>query len=158
LSGDEGFRRVQDTGETIADAALRLAGTIDTSGLENSTLRATSVRIAIPHRREDKTSEVVLATVLIGNDIAFVAVPGEAFTGHQIALREKSPVAHTFFLGLGYSGEGIPFTIYLPTKRAAVEGGYGADNTTFLAVGAGEQIVDAAAAAIETLVSMGEIE
>jgi len=153
LSGDDGFRTVQETGAAIAAAALRVAGGIDSSGADNAPLLAKRDLISIPHRRDDKASDVAITILVIGKDIALVAIPGEAFTGHQIALREKSPAENTFLLGLAYSGEGVPFTIYLPTKQAAAEGGYGASNTTFLEVGAGEKMVDAAVASVRTLVS-----
>jgi len=156
LSGENAFRTVQETGGAIANAALRVAETIGSPNATGATLRAKRSRLSIPHRREAKVSDVVVTTLLLGRNIALVTVPGEAFTGLQAALRERSPVKNTFFLGLAYSGEGIPFTIYLPTKQAATEGGYGADNTTFLEIGAGERIVNEAIASITSLVSQLE--
>jgi len=76
-------------------------------------------------------------------DIGFVTIPGEVFVTHQLDLRSRSPLLHTFLFGYAYSGEG-QVAGYIPTIQAAVEGGYGASYRTRIEVGAGERIIDRA--------------
>ncbi|MHC4532473.1 MAG: neutral/alkaline non-lysosomal ceramidase N-terminal domain-containing protein [Planctomycetota bacterium] len=75
--------------------------------------------------------------VLLGEEIAWVGFPGEFFDDFQIALRNRSPVLHTFFLG--YCNDVFS---YFPTIQAASEGGYGASYSTYVEVGAGERLVN----------------
>jgi hypothetical protein len=75
--------------------------------------------------------------VLLGEEIAWVGFPGEFFDDFQIALRNRSPIPHTFFLG--YCNDVFS---YFPTIQAASEGGYGASYSTYVEVGAGERLVD----------------
>jgi neutral ceramidase len=84
--------------------------------------------------------QLPVGTVLINREIAFMSMPGEPFVEFQMEWRERCPVRDCFFLGYanGYYG-------YLPTVRAATEGGYGAASTsTWMEVGAGDRMVDTA--------------
>jgi len=81
-----------------------------------------------------------VTTVLINKQIALVALPGEPFVEHQMQWRARCPVPHAFFLG--YSNAEFD---YFPTIRAASWGGYGASHSsTWVQVGAGEEMVDRA--------------
>jgi len=84
--------------------------------------------------------------VLLGKEIAWVGFPGEFFDDFQIALRNRSPVPHTFFLG--YCNDVFS---YFPTIQAASEGGYGASYSTYVEVGAGERLVDNAIIRLHTI-------
>jgi len=86
----------------------------------------------------EENMELPVTTALIDRKIAIVGMPGEPFVDFQTDLRAKCPVRDCFFLGYtnGYYG-------YFPTIRAAAEGGYGAvSTTTWVQVGAGEQMED----------------
>ena len=85
--------------------------------------------------------------VLLGEEIAWVGFPGEFFDDFQIALRKRSPIPHTFFLG--YCNDVFS---YFPTIQAASEGGYGASYSTYVEVGAGERLVDNAIIRLHTMV------
>ena len=85
--------------------------------------------------------------VLLGEEIAWVGFPGEFFDDFQIALRNRSPIPHTFFLG--YCNNVFS---YFPTIQAASEGGYGASYSTYVEVGAGERLVDNAIICLHTMV------
>ncbi len=85
--------------------------------------------------------------VLLGEEIAWVGFPGEFFDDFQIALRNRSPIPHTFFLG--YCNDVFS---YFPTVQAASEGGYGASYSTYVEVGAGERLVDNAIICLHTMV------
>jgi hypothetical protein len=85
-----------------------------------------------------ETMDLTVTTALINRNIAIVGMPGEPFVDFQTDLRAKCPVRDCFFLGYtnGYYG-------YFPTIKAASEGGYGAvSTTTWVQVGAGEQMED----------------
>ncbi|MBL7189943.1 MAG: neutral/alkaline non-lysosomal ceramidase N-terminal domain-containing protein [Phycisphaerae bacterium] len=84
--------------------------------------------------------------VLLGEEIAWVGFPGEFFDDFQIALRNRSPIPHTFFLG--YCNDVFS---YFPTIQAASEGGYGAIYSTYVEVGAGERLVDNAVIRLHTM-------
>jgi len=84
--------------------------------------------------------------VLLGKEIAWVGFPGEFFDDFQIALRNRSPIPHTFFLG--YCNDVFS---YFPTIQAASEGGYGASYSTYVEVGAGERLVDNAIIHLHTI-------
>jgi hypothetical protein len=81
-----------------------------------------------------------VTSVLINKQIALVGMPGEPFVAFQVDWRNRCPVRESFFLGYtnGYFD-------YFPTILAASQGGYGAaDSDTYVAVGAGERMLDRA--------------
>jgi neutral ceramidase len=81
-----------------------------------------------------------LVTVTLGEDLAFVGLPGEFFVEHGLTLKEKSVIPHTY--AFGYCNEGFG---YFPTINAAWQGGYGAkEEATVVEVGAGERFVNEA--------------
>lgn len=77
--------------------------------------------------------------ITLGRDVAVVAFPGESFVEHGLAIKNASPFRTTLVVELANHGE----TIYVPTRAAAVGGGYETTNTT-VAPGAGELMVEAA--------------
>lgn len=76
--------------------------------------------------------------ITLGRDVAIVAFPGESFVEHGLAIKNASPFRTTLVVELANHGE----TIYVPTRGAAVGGGYETTNTT-VAPGAGELMVEA---------------
>lgn len=86
----------------------------------------------------EEKMQLPVTTALIGRKIAILGMPGEPFVQFQMDWRARCPVQSCFFLGYtnGYYG-------YFPTIQAATEGGYGAQSaTTWVQVGAGEQMVN----------------
>lgn len=93
-------------------------------------------RIFAPPIKEELL--LLVMTVLLNKKIAFMGMPGEPFVDFQVNWRDRCPVKDAFFMGYanGYSG-------YFPTIKAASEGGYGtASATTWVQVGAGEEMVE----------------
>jgi neutral ceramidase len=91
-----------------------------------------------------------VTAVLIGKQIAIIAVPGEPFVEFQQSWRARCPVPTALFFGYtnGYHG-------YFPTIGAASRGGYGAASaSTWVEVGTGERMVDWAL--IQTYQMMGK--
>ncbi len=77
----------------------------------------------------------------LGQNLAFLNLPGEPFVELQLQLKKRSPLPHTFLLGYtnGYAG-------YFPTLQANREGGYGANSggTMHVEAGVGEAMVEEA--------------
>jgi len=93
-----------------------------------------------------------VTTLLVNKQIAFVGMPGEPFVDFQIDLRDRCPVRHCLLLGYtnGYFD-------YIPTILASSQGGYGAgDSNTYVAVGAGERMLDQALIRIHEM--LGELK
>jgi hypothetical protein len=93
-----------------------------------------------------------VTTLLVNKQIAFVGMPGEPFVDFQIDLRDRCPVRDCVLLGYtnGYFD-------YFPTILAASQGGYGAgDSDTYVAVGAGERMLNHALIRIYEI--MGELK
>jgi hypothetical protein len=91
-----------------------------------------------------------VTAVLINKRMAIIAAPGEPFVDLQENWRARCPVDTALFFGYtnGYHG-------YFPTISAASRGGYGAASaSTWVEVGAGEQMVDWAL--IQTYQMMGK--
>ena len=78
-----------------------------------------------------------------GNSFCFASLPGEPFVEFQLSFREKTECATTMLFGYSYSAGGA-WAGYIPTILASVQGGYGADYNTTVAVGTGEHLIDRA--------------
>ncbi|MFN0108835.1 MAG: neutral/alkaline non-lysosomal ceramidase N-terminal domain-containing protein [Blastocatellia bacterium] len=139
---ENGFGEAEKTGIALAEEALKVARKLKPLTNASSKLHAISEVKEFRDRWDStKTIKAGLTTLLINNNIAIATLPGEPFVDLQIALRDKSEVANTFLFGYTYSAGG-EWVGYLPTIRAAAEGGYGAGYSTNIEVGAGEAMID----------------
>ncbi|MBP8256233.1 MAG: hypothetical protein KAX37_02830 [Opitutaceae bacterium] len=83
-------------------------------------------------------AEVMVIT--LGDELAFVGVPGELFVELGLQVKMNSPYKYTFLNELANGAIG-----YIPTRRAMSEGAYGASPpTTRNEPGNGEALVDSA--------------
>ena len=81
-----------------------------------------------------------VTTILLSKKIALMGMPGEPFVDFQIDWRHRCPVPDAFFVGYANG-----YYDYFPTVKAASQGGYGAgDSDTYMAVGAGERMLNQA--------------
>jgi hypothetical protein len=80
---------------------------------------------------------VEISAITVG-DVAMVGLPGEIFVELGMAIKERSPFAHTYVFELCNDSIG-----YVPTRVAYEEGGYEATNTR-LQPGTGERFVETA--------------
>jgi hypothetical protein len=146
-----GFGEAEKMGNAVAEEALKVVRRLKPQVNANASLRA-AAEVVESHDRWDakKTVRAGLTTLLVNNDIAIATMPGEPFVDLQIALRDKSEIANTFLFGYTCSAGG-EWVGYIPTIRAAAEGGYGAGYNTRIEVGAGEAMVDRAIVNIYTL-------
>jgi hypothetical protein len=137
----DGFGVAQRTGETVGNAVLEAVRTMP-PGSSDLELQVAQELSQFKDRFDaQKTVPVQVTRVMLGKDTAIIGVPGEVFVSHQIDLKARSPLPHTFLAGYAFGGEG-GFAGYVPTIEAAMQGGYGAGYATRIEVGAGEWIVD----------------
>lgn len=130
--------------EQIAEAKEILATTKDDRGASFMNLvrahRALQVagRNGQPHRVE-------VQVISLGRDLAWVALPGEVFVELGLAIKKRSPFAHTMIAELANENIG-----YIPDRRSYDEGNYEAESAR-CAAGSGEKLVDAAATILDAL-------
>jgi hypothetical protein len=137
-----GFAEAEKMGNTLAATALTVARKLKPSPNGNTRLLAAADVLNFRDRwYPQKTIRAGLTTLLINDQIAIASLAGEPFVDLQLALRDKSEIPYTFLFGYTYSAGG-EWIGYLPTIRAAAEGGYGAGYNTRIEVGAGEALID----------------
>ena len=166
---DDAVKKRDWSGEELGREATRVAKSINTAATSEASLEFAEDSITVPirwnaqkfrkgmlatygpHVYEDHAEllntdsprpqlALAVTTVLINKKVALMGMPGEPFVDFQINWRDRCPLRDAFFVGYtnGYLD-------YFPTIRAAAEGGYGAaDSDTYVAVGAGERMVDQA--------------
>lgn len=139
---ENGFGEAEKTGNALAEEVLKVTRKLNPVANASSKLQAIAEVKEFRDRWDTtKTVKAGLTTLLLNNNIAIATIPGEPFVDLQIALRDKSEVANTFLFGYTYSAGG-EWIGYVPTIRAAAEGGYGANYSTNIEVGAGEAMID----------------
>ena len=84
--------------------------------------------------RNDLT--VPACALVLNQELALAAVPGEFFVKFQMELKTSSPFAHSLLCG--YSDD---FHLYFPTIRDALAGGYGGTLASYVGLGAGEKVM-----------------
>ena len=152
LKGENRFNIVRMAGISLAKGSLKIASTLkETPKTDPTPIQIKESLLTLAHRNGTNKSNVGILSVVINNDLALVAIPGEPFISHQIELTSKSPIKNTLILGLAYHGKGSPFVVYIPTVQAVKEGGYGATECSFLAADAGEKMITEAVLSIQSL-------
>jgi hypothetical protein len=139
---DDDFAVMQKMGELLAAEVLRTARSIRAAAAPQPSIGSRSEVLKFANRWEkQRTMEVGITTVLINGEIAMAAVPGEPLHKLQTQWKARADVPHPLFYGYTYSsGGGWPG--YIPDLRSAAYGGYGADVTTNIELGAGEAIIE----------------
>lgn len=82
--------------------------------------------------------EVEVQVITLGNDVAFVSLPGEVFVELGLSIKKASPFKHTIIVELANGSIG-----YIPNKSAYPEGQYEVLSAR-CAAGSGEMLVTAA--------------
>ena len=132
------------TPEQVEEARQILATTKNDQGTNFMKLvrayRALDVaaRAGRPHRVE-------VQAISLGQELAWVALPGEVFVELGLALKKRSPFPHTFIAELANESLG-----YIPDRRSYAEGNYEPESAR-CAAGSGEKLIDAAAALLTSL-------
>lgn len=140
-SGDEAadFAVLKTMGTVLAAEVVKANAAM--TGVEAGPIRAKSDLLEFRNRWDkDKKLLVGITTVLIGKDVALATVPGEPMQALQKHWKMQADVKYPFFYGYTYSNGGT-WPGYIPDLRSAARGGYGADASTTIEVGAGERIM-----------------
>ncbi len=88
--------------------------------------------------RKGKPQEVEVQVIVLGDELAWVSLPGEVFVELGLALKERSPFPNTIIAELANGAIG-----YIPTRRAYAQGNYEVVSAR-CAEGSGELLVDTA--------------
>jgi len=138
----EDFATTQKMGELLAAEVLKVETGVQPTAPNHFPIRFISKQMTFPDRWDkDKTVETGITTVLINREIAIAATPGEPMHKLQEIWKNEANVRYPLFYGYTYGGSGV-WPGYIPDLRSAAYGGYGADVTTHIGVGAGEQIME----------------
>jgi neutral ceramidase len=136
------FATTQKMGLLLAAEVLKSAKSIHPISPIQYPIQSTSNLLHFADRWDkSKSLEVGITTVLINREIAIAASPGELMHKLQIAWKTRAAVPYPLFYGYTYSsGGGWPG--YVPDLKSAALGGYGADVTTRIEIGAGETLIE----------------
>ncbi|MBI4877342.1 MAG: neutral/alkaline non-lysosomal ceramidase N-terminal domain-containing protein [Acidobacteria bacterium] len=88
--------------------------------------------------RKGAPLEAEVQVIALGDELAWVGLPGEIFTEHGLALKTASPFRYTVISELANGSLG-----YVPDRRAYPQGAYEAESAR-CGPGSGEMMVDAA--------------
>src|SRR5262245_15594431 len=88
--------------------------------------------------RDGKPWEVEVQVITLGDELAWVSLPGEIFVELGLAIKKGSPYRHTLLAELANGSVG-----YIPDKPAYPQGNYEVESTR-CAAGSGEMLVEAA--------------
>jgi hypothetical protein len=88
--------------------------------------------------REGRPMEVEVQVIALGDQLAWVSLPGEAFVELGLAIKQASPFKYTMIVELADGSIG-----YIPNKSAYAEGNYEVVSAR-CAEGSGEMLVEAA--------------
>ena len=88
--------------------------------------------------REGRPHEVEVQVIALGDEAAWVSLPGEIFVELGLAIKKASPFRHTFIAELANGSIG-----YIPNHSAYAEGNYEPISAR-CAAGSGEMLVDSA--------------
>jgi neutral/alkaline ceramidase-like enzyme len=138
---EQDFVPVQKMGELMGAEVLRTVKKVRPAAENRYPIQSASEVMKLADRWDKgATVEVGITTVLINREIAIAATPGEPLHKLQKLWKSEADVPYPLFYGYTYSSGGV-WPGYIPDLRSAAYGGYGADVTTHVEVGAGEKIV-----------------
>lgn len=138
---DDDFAVMEKMGQLLAGEVLRVNKTVRPLEPVTGPIRVRSEVLTFAERWEkEKTLETGITTILIGREVAIATVPGEPLHKLQRMWKEQADVPHPLFYGYTWSAGGT-WVGYVPDLRSAAYGGYGADASTRIEVGAGEKIM-----------------
>jgi neutral ceramidase len=127
------------------DAARKaVSATKDDRGANFMTL-VRSYRVLDVAGRKGKPHRVEVQVIAIGDDVAWVSLPGEVFVELGLAIKQRSPYPLTFCVELANDNIG-----YIPDRRSYAEGNYEPESAR-CDVGSGEKLVEAAVRLLETV-------
>ena len=105
---------------TVPD--IKKEGDFESQDLANkvpAAVRYFAQRVIDCHEKSEPSHKGRMTSIRLGDDLVFVTLPGEPFSGIGKAIREKSPCKFTFIVELAQSVSG-----YVPMKECFARGGY----------------------------------
>jgi hypothetical protein len=138
---DDDFAVVKKMGELLADAVIRANKTVAPVPSGPAGILAKSEILTVGDRWDKtQTLDLGITTVLINGSIAMAAMPGEPMHRLQRMWKDQVEVPVPLFYGYTFSAGGT-WAGYIPDLRSAAHGGYGADVSTRVEIGAGERLL-----------------
>lgn len=137
------YNSIERVGQLLSYEAIKLTKSITTNPAKETSLRYLNDSLKFVARFDkDKSFDVHICTMLINDDIAIAAVPGEPFIQLQLDWKQKVNMPHPFVFG--YTWYHGTWPNYVPDIVSAARGGYGADQNgpTMIEVGSGEAIMN----------------
>jgi len=146
------YAPMERTGELLAFQTVKLAKSLSpaaasttpvTGATTNAPLQLIDDSLHFTGRFNKKLDyNVHLSTILVNNNIAIAACPGELFVQLGLEWKKKMEGAEVTPLFFGYTWSGGNWPGYIADVRSAALGGYGADQGgNLIEVGAGEAII-----------------
>jgi hypothetical protein len=132
------------TPQQVEEAKQALAATKDDRGSNFMTL-VRSYRVLDVAARQGRPYRVEVQVIALGNDLAWVALPGEIFVELGLAIKQQSPFPYTFVAELANESIG-----YVPDRRSYAEGNYEPESAR-CAPGSGERLAEAAVRLLQEL-------
>ncbi len=134
------------TDEDVATANEVVARRKDPKGKPPSFLETVNAyKVLDVEATGGKPRELEVQVIALGNDVAWVSLPGEIFVELGLAIKLDSPFPHTILAELANGAIG-----YIPTRRAYNQGNYEPVSSR-VAQGSGEMLVDAAVKILKEL-------
>ncbi len=138
----EDFALVDQMGQLLANEVVKTARPIKTAAPEKPSLQASGEVLKFASRWDpDRSIDVGITTILLNGEIAIATVPGEPHHRLQTYWKTHADLPTPLFYGYTYSSGGM-WPGYIPDLRNAAYGGYGADVTTQVEIGAAERIME----------------
>jgi hypothetical protein len=135
------FAVMEKMGQLLAAEVLRTNKTVKPVAPIVDPIKVRSEVMTFADRWDkEKTLDVGITTILLGREIAIATVPGEPLHKLQRMWKEQADVPYPLFYGYTFSSGGT-WAGYIPDLRSAAYGGYGADASTRIEIGAGEKIM-----------------
>jgi hypothetical protein len=137
-----GFDAMESMGRDLAAEVLRALSRARPLADAAQPLRVATEGVEVSDRWQPRSRiSLGLTAGTIGGSLCFLALPGEPFIEHAMTFQARSECTMALLFGSSYSGGG-GWAGFLPTIRAAAEGGEGAGYGTTVAVGTGEMLID----------------
>jgi neutral ceramidase len=138
---EDDFRLVQKMGELLAAEVVRANRRVQMLPARPASVQSKTEVLSFRDRWDkDKKMDVGIATVLINGEVALATLPGEPMHKLQRTWKERAEVRVPLFYGYTYTSGGT-WAGYIPDLRSAAYGGYGADASTRIEIGAGETLM-----------------
>jgi hypothetical protein len=137
------YNSIERVGHLLSYEAIKLTKSIAAAPGSETSIRYLDDSLQFKGRFDKaKAYDVHISTLLINDQIAIAAVPGEPFVQLQLDWKQKVNMPQPFVFGYTWS-EGT-WPNYIPDIASAARGGYGADQNgpTMIEVGAGEAIMN----------------